>query len=562
MVDNELIIAVDFAIIIISATILSLAARKTGQPAIVAYLFTGIILGPVFLNVILKSSLIELFSELGLAFLLFLIGFEMSFEKIKDLLRSVVHISIYQTILQTALAFGIAYAVGFTLVETFIIALCTVFGATPIIVKILADKKQTTTVAGRINIGVLIIQDIYLVIILAIFNAESLDSPSEIILSVAWVLLLLTLLGTFALAASRYVLPLLLDITIRHSHAFFVQAIAWGFLFISFTEYLELSVEIGAFLAGLSLGQLQYSAELRGRIRPITNFFMIIFFTSIGLRVEAEFLILYWKEAFISSIGLMIGNFLIMFYLIHREKFDIKTTFIGSINMTQVSEFSLVVGTLAVTRGFINEEILGYFSVMAIGTMSISTYLIYYNNEIYDVFESFLMRFRNENERDIQLSELKDHAIVIGNNALSQYLLPLLIKHYNKIVFVDKDPERVNGTESNHAIYVFGNINQEEIRDETAFGEAAFVMNLTKDSSVNDFILTQTGPHVIKILRSESAKKAIEYYDKGAHYVIVYDILTQVKIVQYLAVYFENRSKFMEIVSSDLDEIKKEASYV
>lgn len=562
MVDTELVIAIDFAIIIICATLLSLIARKTGQPAIVAYLFTGMILGPVFLDVITESPIIELFSELGLAFLLFLIGFEMSYGKIKDIFRSIINISIYQTILQTALAFVVAYAVGFSLMETFIIALCTVFGATPVIVKILADKKQTTTVAGRINIGVLIIQDIYLVIILAIFNAESLDNPVEILLSVGWVLLLLSLLGIFAIATSRYVLPRIFDITVRHKHAFFVQAFAWGFLFISFTEYLDLSVEIGAFLGGLSLGQLPYSAELKGRIRPITNFFMIIFFSSIGLRVEGESLLLYLPEALISSVVLMIGNFLIMFYLIRRERFDMHTTFVGSINMTQVSEFSLVVGTLAVTRGFIEDDLLGYFSLMAIGTMSFSTYLIYYNDQLYYKLERFLEKFKQKDERQIHLFELKDHAIIVGNNVLSWHVIPILKEQYGKVVVVDNNPDKINGSGDKEIQYVYGNFKQEEIRDEAALGEAAFILNLSRDNQLNVTLLHEAEQDTIKVLRAEDADTALKYYQDGAQYVIVYDIITREKIIQLLNIYLEDMDKFNNFIFSDLESIRKEGGNV
>ncbi|MEX0684564.1 MAG: cation:proton antiporter [Balneolales bacterium] len=553
---TELVIAVDFAIIILTATLLSIIAQKTGQPAIVAYLFTGIILGPVVLDVVSGSSIVELFSELGLAFLLFLIGFEMNFGVIKSILSSVIRISVYQTILQTILAFSIAYLVGFTLMETFIIALCTVFGATPVIVKILSDKKEITTVAGRINIGVLIIQDIYLVIILAIFNAESLSSPLNILISVLWVLGLLALIGAFAIVASRYILPLIFDVVVSYNKAFFVQAIAWGFLFVSLTEYLELSVEIGAFLAGLSLGQLRYSAELKGRIRPITNFFMIIFFSSIGLQIEGSYILLYWKEALFSSVVLMAGNFLIMFYLIRREKFDMETTFLGSINMIQVSEFSLVVGALAVSRGFIQEEILGYFSLMAIGTMSISTYFIYYNKQLYEKIESYLERFRLPDERNVKLEALKNHAIIIGYNEVSRLIIPLLKERYGKVVVVDNNPHKINIKNEEKVSYIFGDFFQEELQQETSLDEAAFVFNTTRNIYLNLMILQEASKEAITFLRAESIETADEYYREGAHFVIVYDLITRQKITDLVIAFLNNPEKFKSLASADIEKMK------
>jgi len=165
-------IAADFALIIVTAVTLSYIARLTGQPAIVAYIFTGLVLGPVFLDVVTEQGLIELMAELGLGFLLFLLGLKMRIDDIREILRPIINIAIWQTILQTALAFAIAYVLGFTLVQTTIIALATVFGATPIIVKLLGDKDELTSLPGKIDVGVLILQDIYLVVLLAVLGAE------------------------------------------------------------------------------------------------------------------------------------------------------------------------------------------------------------------------------------------------------------------------------------------------------------------------------------------------------------------------------------------------------
>ena len=288
MVEGTVTVAADFALIMLTAVALGYLFRLSGQPTIVAYIFTGIVLGPVFLNVITEGELVELMAELGLGFLLFLLGLKLRIDDIREILRPVINIAVWQTILQTALAFGIAYALGFDLVQTTIIALATVFGATPIIVKLLADKDELTSLPGKIDVGVLIVQDIYLVVLLAVLSAESFADPTTIAINIGTIFALMGAIGIFSYVAARYFLPQLFRAVAGDREAFFILGIAWAFLFIYGSMTLNLSIEVGAFLAGLSLAQVQFASELTERIRPLTDLFMVVFFSSIGLRIAAE----------------------------------------------------------------------------------------------------------------------------------------------------------------------------------------------------------------------------------------------------------------------------------
>jgi len=137
---TDIALAADFALIIVAATTIGLVARKFGQPTIVAYILTGVILGPVAFDVVTTEGLVDVMAELGLGFLLFLLGMKMRFKDIQEILRPISNIAIGQTVLQTALAFLVALVLGFGTVEVLVIALATVFGATPVIVKVLTDK--------------------------------------------------------------------------------------------------------------------------------------------------------------------------------------------------------------------------------------------------------------------------------------------------------------------------------------------------------------------------------------------------------------------------------------
>ncbi|GAB7020199.1 cation:proton antiporter [Halostagnicola bangensis] len=558
---NEIALAADFAIIVVVATIVGLIARQTGQPTIIAYILTGLILGPVMFDVVTEDALVENMAELGLGFLLFLLGMKMRFDDIREILRPIINIAVWQTILQTALALAVAWALGFDPTEIIIIALATVFGATPIIVKILTDKDEITSLPGRIDVGVLIVQDIYLVVVLALLGADSLGNPTEIAQTLGVIAIMMTFIALFSIASSRYLLPRLFRRVADNKDVFLIIAIAWAFLFIAISEYFNLSLEVGAFLAGISIAQLPYSKELEDRITPITDFFILVFFASIGLQLEASELLTYWQEAVIASVILMVGNFWIMFYLIYREDFSVETSFLGSINMIQVSEFSLVVGALAVNQEFIENEILGYLSLMALLTMSVSTYIIAHNHTIYAKLEPWFRRFESDDKKDVDLDVYENHAITIGYDEITERALPMLEEKYGEVVIIDRQTEHIEALEEEGRYeYIYGDFRHGEIRKAANLKKASFVLSSTVQTDVNKALLEEVSDNAIVFAEAEQIDDARELYDRGADYVIMSTYLTAAKLSEYLEQYFTDRESLERSFERDIARIEREES--
>ena len=553
----EIALAADFAIIIVAAAVVGLLAKQTGQPTIIAYILTGLLLGPAVFGVITPGELTETMAELGLGFLLFLLGIKMRLDDVKDILRPIINIAVLQTILQTALAFAVAWFLGFTLIETIIIALATVFGATPIIVKILTDKDEITAMPGKIDVGVLIVQDIYLVFVLALLGAGQLDSPTEIGVTIVTITVLISLIGIIAFASSRYLLPRLFRRIADNKDIFFLVAIAWAFLFILISEELNLSLEVGAFLAGMSIAQLPYSTELEDRVGPITDFFILVFFVAIGLQLEAADLFAYWMEAIIASVVLMVGNFWIMFYLIDREGFSVETSFLGSLNMIQVSEFSLVVGGIAITAGFIDEPILGYLSLMALMTMSISVYIINYNHQIYDRVQPFFSRWESEEKVDAELPEYNDHAVVIGYDEITKNVLPILDREFDQLVVVDRKAAHREELERKGYDTVFGDFRHTEVRKAAGLKRASFVLSSTMQPEVNKALLSELSSKTTVFVEANWIDDARELYKLGAHYVIMSTHLTAERVSDYLELYFEDPDEFKRMTKVDIERIQE-----
>lgn len=553
-------LATDFALIVGVAVSLSYVARLTGQPILIAYLLTGLLIGPVLLGVVIETELIDLMAELGLGFLLFLIGLRMQIDEIREIFRPILNLTILGTVLQTVLGLLIAVIFGFSPTEILVVGLASVFGATPIIIKLLGDNDQLDTLPGRIDVGVLVVQNIYLVLLLALFGAGSFDSPLAVATSILTVFALVGAFGGAAYLSSRYLLPELIRSVANNDEVLFVVGIGWALLFIVGAETLGLSIEMGAFLAGISLAQIPQSAELAEQVQPITDFFMMVFFTSIGLQLEADQLLAFWVEALVASGVLMAANFVGFALLIYREGFSPETSFVGSLNMVQLSEFSLVLGSLAVAQGFVGTDVLGYLSLLAIVTMTLSTYLLNYNYELYRRAEPYLDRFSREGDRSMDVSTREGHAVVIGHDDVTSDVLPLLGRAFHDVVIIDRNQEYLRQLDETEYDLVYGDFSHTEHRNEAAIDRAAFVLSSSVQPEVNRTLLDEVHDEATVLVEAERIEDALDLYERGADYVIVSTVLAREMIDEHLRQYLTDHEAFIDARDRDIGHMLWEVS--
>ena len=297
----------DIGLIIIVATIVGYLARLLKQPLIPAYILTGLIIGPI-LGLVEDSNVILTLSEIGIAFLLFVVGLELNLKKLKDVASIAIFGGLMQFILLFISGFLIAIILGFVKTESVYIALIVAFSSTMVVVKILSDKRELDTLHGRIIIGFLLMQDLIAIIALSILT--TLNNFSMAILVIA--LLKGIILLSVAVIASKFILPSLFRFAAKSQELLFLMALTTCFSFCIFANYigqimmyffslpffenvilgnvLELlkpgfSIAIGAFIAGVSIANLPYNVEIIGKVKPLKDFFATIFFVSLGLEL-------------------------------------------------------------------------------------------------------------------------------------------------------------------------------------------------------------------------------------------------------------------------------------
>lgn len=549
---TQVALATDFSVIIIAAALMGFLAARTGQPTIIAYIVTGLLLGPAVFGIVTPGVLTETMAELGLAFLLFLLGIKMRLEEIKDILSPIVKISLPQMALVALVGTGTALLLGFGRWESVLIGLAVMYSSTAVIIKMLTDKGTATALHGKLDIGVLLVQDIVVVILLAILAAGQPDGVMDVLTTLATVLALVAVIGAVAIAASRYLLPPVFRRIADETQVFFLIAISWVFLFLYVSQQLDLSIEMGAFLAGIAIAQMPYSKELQARVSPLTDLFILVFFVSVSLELEAADLFTYWQEAVLAALVLMPAKFVIFFYLIDWQGFDTETTFLGSINMTQVSEFGLIVGAVAVVGGFIDEGVLGFLTLVALLTMAISVYVITYNEALLERSRRWIERLGGNGGRRPKPDEYRDHVVVVGFDEIARRAILLLDDRYEQVVVIDRNVEEVEAIEAAGYDAVFGDVKYEKIRKEAGLKHADFVFSSSVQTDVSRIILDETKPETTVFLEAEWGEDAAELYELGADFVAVAPELSAEQLQRYLVSYLTDPDQFQNVLETDL----------
>ena len=340
----------DITFSIAAAWLLGLLAQVFRQPVLLAYLIGGFALGPHGLNMVHSAESVHAISELGLIFLLFMIGLEIDLKKIIAA-GSAITVTAGVQILGGAFA-GVlffllcGFGIGGGSWDALYLGIAGALSSTVIIVKVLYEKQELDTLTGRVTLGVLVLQDLAAILFLAI-------QPKLGNLQFSVLMMSLVRVGALVLAAmllSRYVLPFIFKRVARLPELVQVGALAWCFLIGQLAYELSLSREMGALIAGVALSTFPYALDVTAKVTSLRDFFVTLFFVGLGMAIPVpNGTLVLWACVFAAFV--VVSRFLSTFAPLFFLKQGLRTSLIPSINLCQVSEFSLVVLSLGVSAG-------------------------------------------------------------------------------------------------------------------------------------------------------------------------------------------------------------------
>ena len=372
----------NIGLVFIIATAFAFVAKFLKQPLILAYLVAGVVIGPeIGFAWVEDKETIELISEIGLILLLFIIGLEIDLKKLLGAGRTLLVSGISQFLLCVALGIGLAMAMGYAPgrgnFDWLYLAVTLSLSSTLIVVKLLYDKFELTTLPGRITLGVLVFQDIWAIVFLAL--QPNLHDPRVGLLLESFVkgggLVLMTL------GLSRYALPRFFSFVAKVPELMLIAALAWCFRVSGAADWLGLSREMGALIAGVSMSTFPYNIDVIAKVTNIRDFFVTLFFVALGMKIPQPSLAIV-TAAVGMSLFILASRLLAVFPVLYLLGNGLRASLIPSINLAQMSEFSLVIASLGLALNHISPELVGTLTFVFAITSVLSTYLIAYNHDI------------------------------------------------------------------------------------------------------------------------------------------------------------------------------------
>jgi Kef-type K+ transport system membrane component KefB len=514
---------VELGLVILVVLAVSIIIRILRQPLIIGYIFSGIIVGPLALNLIKEVEIISIFSEMGIAFLLFIVGLHLSPKVIKEVGKVSLVTGLGQIIFTSLIGLLIGLVLGFSMVEALYIALALTFSSTIIIMKLLSDKDALEKLYGKVSIGFLLVQDIVAILALIALTSFSINSGgagSELI----YILLKGIILMAVLVPLSNFFLPKAGNFFAKSQEFLFLFSVSWGFGISILFLYAGFTVEVGALVAGILLSMSPFSHEISSKLKNLRDFFIIFFFIILGSQMVFADITHLFIPAIIFSLFILIGNPIIVMALMGFLGYSKKTGFMAGLTVAQISEFSLILIAQGVKLGNLSQEILSFVTIIGLITIAGSTYMIIYSDAIFNRISGRLSVFERKKLAEKELPKKSYDYILLGYNRIGFSIIRAFSKITKSVLVVDYNPKIVEQLKESGVDAIYGDVDNSEFLEDLGICEAKVVVSTIPEKETNLLIMDvfkRNKRQPIAILTARQIRDAFDLYRSGADYVIL-----------------------------------------
>ena len=363
-----------FFLIFSSAAVLATLALYTRQPLIVAYIAVGIILGPSATSLVSDPALINSIAKIGIIFLLFLIGLDMQPAKLGNMLRDALFVGILSSLVFFGLGFGLGYLLQYTIPECFIIGIALMFSSTIIGIKLLPTTVLHHRHTGELVVSLLLIQDLVAIIVLLVLTGGLVNSSGMGKIVTVIISLPAVIVGAFFFV--KFVLLKLLERFDAFHEYIFLIAVGWCLGLAEMASFVGLSHEIGAFIAGVSIATSPISLYIANHLKPLRDFFLVLFFFSLGAGFQLELLGDVFIPALLFALIVLLIKPVVFRFLLFRISETTERSWEIGFRLGQISEFSLLIAFIAYDEALISQTVSHVIQATAIVTFFVSSYIV------------------------------------------------------------------------------------------------------------------------------------------------------------------------------------------
>jgi Kef-type K+ transport system membrane component KefB/voltage-gated potassium channel Kch len=522
----------EITIIIVLASLMSLLFRLLKQPEILAYILTGILIGPIGLFHLTNIDLFKGMAEVGITLLLFMIGLEIKVTDLNSAKTSLI-VGPSQIFLSFIVAYLITLAFGFPIIYGLYISLALTFSSTIVVIKLLSDRKELHSLYAKMAIGILLIQDFVAIMVLILLSSLNLTTGLTGFLTQFTVILVKAgVIFAIVIYLSQKVFPKIFDYLAKSEELLFLISLAWvfGFAALISSPYIGFSIEIGGFLAGLSLANSMANYQIIAKAKILRDFFIVIFFVLLGLQMTISNFSVIIIPAIVMSLFVLLLKPLITMLVMGDLGYKKRTSFLTGLALSQVSEFSLIVVFLGNKLGQIPGEVVSLVTLVCIITFALSTYLFAHSKKIYVLLSSALKFLEDKEGKKEQIVEgngfedLKNHIVLVGGDQMGLTILEALEGADAEIVVIDFDPNVVKNMEDKKVHRLFGDIADLDIQQRAKLETAKLVISTVPDMEDNLLLIKELNHENRKakiVVCAMERHEARALYKAGADYVVL-----------------------------------------
>lgn len=522
---EQVFIALSFIIWIVLLSVGLMKLLK--QPMIIWYIIAGTAISLFMPSLLQANTAFQSFGNLGIALLLFMVGMELNPTIIKDLWKTATIAWISQVIATGVLWYFIATFMWFDTMTSIFLSIGFAFSSTIVVLKLLGDKEEMESTYGRLSIGILIVQDlIVMLLILWMATFKSIEQTESTLIIISLIIKVIALaIGLYFV--SKYFIPKITKKIAESQEYLFLFSIGRCFILGALFYRLWFGIEIGTLVAGITLANSSYRFEITSRIKPLRDFFIVIFFVLLWSHVN------FWTTNMAMIRPLLIFiifvliikpiiTMVVLWFLGHTR----KNNFLTGISLGQISEFSFLIITMGITSWYIKDPtILSMGTLLWLITIAGSSYFVIYGEKIYHFVKPLLSLLPWVRKKEYKKINKKNYDIVLfGYGRFGSNVYNVLYKNHKDILVVDEHPWIIGHLQKNKIPCIYGDIGDIDFLHEINIKNSKMIMSTIKKFDENMVLLKtikQINPNIIIILVSNHIHEAIKLYEQWADYIVL-----------------------------------------
>ncbi len=509
-------------LLLVSSVLMVALFRYLRLPPMIAYFVVGLILGPFALGILPDSESSRHFVEFGIVFLMFTIGLEFSLPKLNSMRHILFGLGGSQVIITLATTMVFSTFLGLDLAAAFIIGSALTMSSTAIVSKILMERIDLNSRHGQLSIGILLFQDIAVILILIlipVFNSQVIDLYSLLWISLFKIIVLLFILFRVGQPVMNFWFGIVAKQKSRELFVLNVLMITLIFAYV--TKLTGLSYALGAFLAGMLISETRYRYQVESDIASFRDILLGLFFISIGMMLNIEVFIKYYPVIFLLFFGYTIFKMTLITYLAKLFKYELGVGIRSGVILGQAGEFSLVILALGQEQNLISGDILQIILSVCLLSMLFASFIIPFNGRIARYLSKDYLRNSEKLVNKIEASSenFSEHVIICGYGRSGQYLGRFLKEENISFIAIDMDLNRVNDAANAGEKVMYGDASRRVVLRAAGIERArALVVAYADDRSSTKVlnVIRETYPDLPVVVRTRDESSIQQLQDSGA----------------------------------------------